>query len=474
METTAPPSRNEDHRILIDITIDQRTFSLPCKVYLPETILDQPQFYILPNRAQYDLLPQLKGSGSFRSTNNVDDQIYVTGENVHISGGNMISWGDGLEEGYLKIYPSRFTIQYKGNFSDKNIIWFQLTPSLHLSPFEIRDLHYDGTSKVSHCRTKSYLLNNYITVTFKNHYKWLDRQNNTKLNFPEIIGEAELTAPLKEDDIEQYIKLLDDFLLLVSFAEGQKIIIPRLQVFFPDKYIKIFRCDRSLPNISPNHSFHNLLIDQRDFDIFINKAWPIFKNHQYYSLLKSALETLTSDISYSMESRFLSLFSSIETLVLAFRLAFDQQHVLSDHKQWNLLKKCLMHSIKSQSVVELDKDRRKIFYINLNSINRIPLYQAFEKLLSKKQICSDDLWNFSNDENGYSLTTIRNRLVHGYGIGEKFIDSFSVALQNIKLYAKRLLLSEFNWDLENSKVFRRDENFIKHWELARERISEWK
>jgi hypothetical protein len=111
---------------------------------------------------------------------------------------------------------------------------------------------------------------------------------------------------------------------------------------------------------------------------------------------------------------------------------------------------------------------------NINGLNRIPLQYAFKKFVSKKNLKLNDLWPFSSDKGDWSLTTIRNRLVHGYGLNEKYIDSFGKALDNLEYYAKRLLLATLGWDFNNSKLFRREESFIKSWKEAQEDIKNWK
>jgi len=106
-------------------------------------------------------------------------------------------------------------------------------------------------------------------------------------------------------------------------------------------------------------------------------------------------------------------------------------------------------------------------------LNRVPLQYAFKKFLEEKNIELNDLWPFSDEKSDCSLTEIRNRLVHGYGLNESFIDSFGTALKNLEYYAKRLLLISLGWDFDKSKLFRRDESFIKSWKESIEVIKNW-
>ena len=172
-----------------------------------------------------------------------------------------------------------------------------------------------------------------------------------------------------------------------------------------------------------------------------------------------------------MESHFLALFSSIETLILAYRLENNQEYVVRDPKEWKKLKDKIKGLINT--TLETDKNARVLMQKNINGLNRVPLQYAFKKFLEEKGIKLDDLWPFSAENSDCSLTKIRNRLVHGYGLNENFTDSFGTALKNLEYYAKRLLLVSLGWDFDKSKLFRRDESFIKSWEKAIEVIRNW-
>lgn len=229
----------------------------------------------------------------------------------------------------------------------------------------------------------------------------------------------------------------------------------------------------SIPKVPDNHSFNNFEIYAHDFNNFINKAWINYKKSPHKDLLRSALVSQVSETRHSMESRFLSLFSGIETLILAYRKENDLEFVISDDTECKTLRKKIYEIIKNNDIVNLSKEKRKYIYSNVSSLNRISLHKAFEMFTKQRNVYYDDLWDFFGSKDGYSLTTIRNRLVHGYGINEKYIASFSVALDNLKLYAKRMLFSTLGWSYQESRSFRRDDTFVENWRLAKEVISNW-
>jgi len=472
MEHNPPPNIKEDHKVWITLNNNEQVFSVPCKIFLPKTVLEYPQVYIFPDRDQFKTLPRLKGKFRLETTDN-NHPFEIICEDTHISGGTMHHWGEGLEEGYLKIYPSRLIIKHRNTPSSKNLIWFRLTPSFHLSPLEIRTTHYDGSAEINSSKQHKFEINDDFILTFKKYYRWNKIGNDQTVNFSELYAEAEFKEAVEEDHVENYISMVDDFLLLVSLAEGRRITLPQLTVYYPDYIVDIYRMDRSMPENSQSRSPHQLLIDTREFKLFLKSSWGILKESHSYNLLKSALAVNTDIVHHTMESRFLSLFSSIETILLAFKSENRREYVVPDQQEWNKIKKKIIRFIKANTSPSLTKEERKLLYSNIDGLNRIPLHDSFEAYLKKHDIYCDDLWNFFGENSEYPLTKIRNRLVHGHSVNEHIISSFSMALDNLDLYASRLILASLGWNPEQSNVYRRDDSFIEKWKDARERIKEW-
>ena len=88
MEHNPPPNILEDYKAWAKLSTDDGEFSVPCKIYLPKTILEKPQIYIFPERKQFDILPRLKGTCRFTATKGNPPDIEIIGEDTHISGGS--------------------------------------------------------------------------------------------------------------------------------------------------------------------------------------------------------------------------------------------------------------------------------------------------------------------------------------------------------------------------------------------------
>ena len=474
MEHNPPPNIAEDYKVWAKLSVDGKEFSVPCKIFLPKTILEKPQVYIYPERQQFNILPRIMHTCHLTATIGEPPEIEILCKDTHISGGSMRHWEDGLEEGYLKVYPTiLYIINYHKNHGEGTVL-FRLTPSLHLSPWDSREYHFEGEAKIRHGKRFRFKLKDDFNIIFLNHYKWQEIENKRIITFSELVAEAKLKRHENEDDIEDYLSIFDDFLLLVSFAEGQRCMIPQLNISLPEKFIDIYRLDRSLPHISSKHNFNDFIIDTKHLEEFLTNAWKIFNKSNQYELIKAALEINTNDVQKTMESEFLSLFSSVETLILAFRLENKREYIVKDPSDWKAFNNKLKEFVKSYDLFKENKDEKALIYQNISGLNRVPLQYAFKKFVSQKNLDFNDLWPFSNDQGDWSLTTIRNRLVHGYRLDERYIDSFGQALRNLDYYAKRLLLTSLGWGFDKSKLFRRDDSDIKAWQEAREIIRDWK
>lgn len=215
------------------------------------------------------------------------------------------------------------------------------------------------------------------------------------------------------------------------------------------------------------------MIDSSYLKDFLTTAWGTYRESQHYNLIKSALQINTSDIGWSVDSRFMALFSSVETLLLVYRLENDLEYIIKETKDWNCLRNQIKRLIKEHNSLKGDTNSRGLIYQNLNGINRIPLHLVIKEFFERKIVDLKDLWPFSTENNEYSLTKIRNRIVHGYGLNERYIESFGIALRNLDFYAKRILLVSLGWNFFNSRVFRREGKFVEEWKEAMEVMKDW-
>lgn len=100
-------------------------------------------------------------------------------------------------------------------------------------------------------------------------------------------------------------------------------------------------------------------------------------------------------------------------------------------------------------------EQRKLIYENLSALERISFGHAFRKFCEVYSVDLADLWPISGGgDKNWSLTFIRNRLVHGEVFPSYKIGALSVATQHVQWILERLILGYFGWSVDNSNVSR--------------------
>jgi hypothetical protein len=180
------------------------------------------------------------------------------------------------------------------------------------------------------------------------------------------------------------------------------------------------------------------------------------------------LASITYSEPATIEEEFLRLFSSLETLLLAFRRDHGLEFVLEED-QFKTLGKDLQKVIKSHPTVKDDKTRKAMLYENLSAINRVSLRTAMQELVSQNGVNIDDLWPLLDSKEGWSLVKIRNELAHGDYFSEPELGFIIDAMRCLRLITQRILLSMLSWDYKNSRAGYCDEHI--DWRLSREKLS---
>jgi hypothetical protein len=99
------------------------------------------------------------------------------------------------------------------------------------------------------------------------------------------------------------------------------------------------------------------------------------------------------------------------------------------------------------------KTRKKLLLKNLLGLKRISFSIAFDKIREFYDVNLNDLWSVTDNSNGWSLSTIRNKLVHG----ETFVapsnhEHLRVAKEHLTWTLERLILGVLGLGIEKSAV----------------------
>lgn len=419
---------------------------VPCKIFLPETRMSYPELYIFPDAGIFRRIPPGSCSGLTGSIGSPPD-IEFKGRDVHISGGTLTCWDAGLDEGYFKIYPSELIIthHFRGGEHDspETDLIFHLTPSKLLSPTDFRKANLDGSVDIEPGESFSVCLENNLSIEFKNHYRWKTKGDKI-IGSSELVGILPLSVYPTEEQLDHLVNLMDDFLLLVSLAEGQECIIHSYDIHYAEKIVTVYRLNRSIPKLSESHSFNNFLIDYKEFQTFMETTWKCLQTSDQKNLVRLALQLITNDSKGVMELKFLAFFQSIEAILMVFKL----------NNFRNFIKNPTIERLSRRVVKELEG---------------VKLKEAFNAFISEKNLNVSDLWPFCNADKILPLIKIRNHLVHGGYWPPQYIQSLGVAIKNVEWYAKRMILAYLDWDVNQSRAFFEDSK-VKEWKIAIEML----
>ena len=457
MESGPPPPVEEDYKFFAKIEIGERTESVPCKIFLPKTIMESPQVYLFPNnrRARF-----LMGKGKMNITGqlgnkpgNITEFIL---EDTHISGGSTRTWGDsGLEESYIKLYPANVIIKHdwpNDNNREDSTLYFHLTPSELLAPNDWRSLSYTGEATVDYGEKLSFQLSEDFRVTFGNHYKWIKHNKASHLSVKELYCDSTIRGIITENEISTYLSMLDRFLMLVSYAEDQICVTLRVEILNRDQRITIYRMNRITPELDAQHSTHHFNIDKKRIEEFLNTSWNTWCNSKYEHLLQRAIATNAMTKNRTVDAEFLALFSAIETLLLIYRIENDLEYVICEESDWKKVRKALKTAIKNSPIVRDDKSKRELLYQGIDGLNRVSLQYTLTHMVDSTTLSFRDLWPFMSQEHQYSLTYIRNRLVHGDSYPNSIFQSLILAQRHLKAYYDRLLIFSLGWDYNKANI----------------------
>lgn len=445
---------------------DRTVENVRCAFTIPVHLSDPLEVRLTPTREQANLLgPLFKFSVSGQIADSEGRPVFTIHANKVFEKDNRSThWGAGISEYVILGEPQDLTVCELWNSpradtfqTTKGSFW--LTSNIFLLPH--KTLRYDltGATKILRHRCVRFKLLNGTKLTFDTHYRSVDHEEGN-LRVPELVAVFEL--PSKEQ-VPETLTLLDDLLLLVSFATRQRCVCLGWDAGDSSGLTRYFRRSIRAPNIKQGHSFNEALIMPEDFKEFIRSTYRRFATSPQQDLLRQVLHGLVFDGNAVLEDSFVRLYSAVETLVLLFRRSYVLEEVLLPYR-WKELNKELRKFLKSPNL-NLSSNERRLMYEKLPELNRVSFTTALSGLVSKYSVKLSDLWPLvSAEPNAISLADIRNRLVHGYEINREERSAMVIALAHLRWTVERLVLATLGWSIERSRVYRLEEIAIPEFQ----------
>jgi hypothetical protein len=391
---------------------------VPAEIFLPKTVTDAVRVRLHPSDKQVHIL---QASSSFRLAGRTKQSGYT----YEYEAGEVwrkpfwTAWGHGINvhsevSGEAKtLRVSRFERRKPVNIQF-NWGTFRLTAHNLVNVDAMVVKSYTGTVRIRRVAEPIFTIRG-VPLRFRNHYRHTDHPDGSWTTSSELVAEfGPLSKPLRGIEIDGVLRELDDWLLLASVAARHRCICTGYDVSGPNAWVQFFRRNLVVPE-AKQFSFHDSLVDIRDFWPFMRASYRKFLNFPEKELLRGALYPLLSRDGYTSQASFKSLFSALESLLKFIGRMISQNRPFG-------------------TLFEL-----------ANQIYKFPL---------------SDLWPLFDNNRGKSLVDIRNSVVHGDYLSPAQEMALSYAEEHLQWTIERVLLALFAWDLNRSLV---NPDSLKNW-----------
>jgi hypothetical protein len=442
----------------------------PCEITLPQKIGERPKIKFYPEGNIDDFLPGPvtckmqghlgEGKGSVK--------IFATG--IGFRDSTERYWGEGLCDRSVSAYAE--TLQIKRLIpSEEELIRasFYLSDSILLSPFDLITLCHDGTVTNDRGDVIKFEVSEGVIFTFENEYKYR-KSGNERVCWPVLTARVNIPATdFKKDNL---LSAIDEFLLLVSFAESRRIACLEVAWHTDAELVHEYRMNRAVPPAKEHHSFNACLIDiNENLHTHLQSALVTLRKNPQHTLVLGAIAGMTLFDEGTIGTNFIRIFSAFEALVLAFRRTHNLEYSLPNKSDRDELEKHIKSSIKDKLSAKSDAPRRKLIYDNLPGLFRISLRQAAERFFEHEGISTNDVWPAFDSTNGISLIQIRNKIAHGENFSRDEWRHIAKALKSLVLIANRCMLATLGISYQSSRAHITYDD-APHWEEARRFLTE--
>jgi len=292
-------------------------------------------------------------------------------------------------------------------------------------------------------------LNNGIYIKFDNYYKYISKPNNETLSYPELVATFEVDTDF---DVKESKSIIDDFLLITSFASQNRCICSGWNIIDTKYEIKYYRRDIIFPNINDESysTFNDPIVEYKDYEKFLRTIYKNFIKLDQKTCIRKALNNLIPSKTLRLESKYLTLYSSLDSIVLYHRIKNNLFNAVTP-TNFNDICKDLQKILRKHPKCQ-EKSRRKLIYSKLQELNRVSFSDAFQDLCEYYKLDLLDLWPIIGSHKGISLTEIRNKLVHGVSFNKYQFDCLFPAYYHLVWVIGRLLITILKWPIDQTRL----------------------
>jgi hypothetical protein len=341
---------------------------------------------------------------------------------------------------------------------------FWLTQSIQLSPGYSTWHSFDGNTVVKDFRNISLEIREGLKLKFIDYYFHYNDPNRKNKRISESTLAAELSdfaEPKSDEELFSEIELL---LRIVSFSERRKIACYGYTAYSQGdihEAIDFYKPGSLIPKENFEHSHDNLLIEGEYFEEFIMQSLKNLRDCAFKEYLLEAIGKAAYHANTHIESDYLTYYSALENLVNGFRDTHNLRFILEEEPCKKFGKDIKNFISKHDSFIngndekenQTRKEQRKLMYEKIPELNRVAFGTVFKLFCDFYQVDIEDLWPLLDGKSLVSLSTIRNKIIHGERFEkEKEYEALMYAKINLQWILERCILRVLDWDIERSRV----------------------
>lgn len=353
--------------------------------------------------------------------------------------------------------PENLQIIRRGNISDKNNLnlTFWISGNSLLSPTISQEpLTGDGNVIIKKGDHHKCVLSSGLSLTFDEYYNYKKSDNGETRQWSHLIAEACIPSTSYDFDsvLLPILDEIDDYLLIVSFATRTRTVCLGWGGYDNNTSVEYYRGECVFPiPAKTKQNYRDGIVDTQTYVSFINSCYTKFNTLTDKKPIRAALHSLVTTPSIVTENSFLSYFSNLETLILAFRRDNDVEYILPK-KSFKILRRKLEDYLKKADVPDLDSTKVEFIRNKLGELNRVSLKEVFQQFCKAYNIDLSDLWPVFGESTEISLSDIRNKIIHGDDMPFELIQSLEVAEINLKYILERIAVKLLGYDVNKTRV----------------------
>ena len=439
-----------------------------CETFLPKESTKRPMIYFYPTEDQaaalkyvyefsvHGVIQSLRGPiGEIQA-----DLVYSLGFTTH-------SWEPKITEYSLEGEPwdlkvTRFVPREDASPGKRSVHGrFWLTPSVLLSPAQIINRYPDGNVSVEKVRQFSFTFPGHLLIHFDKRYLYSQEEEGKTTVSSDLIAQFEKEVGESGNALDLQggvLPRLDDFLMLVSLAARQRTACPGWELFETERYTTHYRRHITIPPATERHDLEETLIDIALFEDFMTAAYGKFLETEPKEFLRQTIHRIIPRERETIENSFATLYSALESVISHFRQKHQLKRILPG-KKWNQFQNELQQWVEANPLLEGEDERKALITEKILELNRVSFSTAYNRFCEVHSLDMSDLWPVVGGDKGPSLSTIRNRLLHGEVFNPLQTTALIAAKQHLQWTLERIILTLLGWPVAKSKVRKQ---YLKH------------